>query len=220
MIPKIIHQTYKSVDDLPVVYSRCQDRIKELHPDWEYKFWTDEDMYREVRNSFPELYLVFMNLPRKILQIDIFRYCLMAKYGGLYADLDYMFRKPFDMLDAKLVLPISKDFYVDYPRRFGNCIFASEPGHPFWFMLLNDIINTTEHHSIMSDSDVVDSKFGTGSAFVTHMYYTCFDLIRKTITTPERFVFNPPSGSSDRLLELKDSYGIHYSTSLWINGRL
>jgi hypothetical protein len=220
MIPKIIHQTYKTIDNLPSVYSKCQDRIKELHPDWEYRFWTDEDMYKEVRDSFPELYLVFMNLPRKILQIDVFRYCLMAKYGGLYADLDYMFRKPFDILDSKVVLPISRDFDTNYPRRFGNCVFASEPGHPFWFMCINDIIQNTERLSIVSDSDVMDSKFGTGPGFVTHMYYTCFDLIKKTITTPDRFLFHPPSGSSDKFMELKDSYGIHYCTSMWVNGRL
>jgi mannosyltransferase OCH1-like enzyme len=108
MIPKIIHQTYKEVDNLPPVYKSCQDKIKALHLDWEYKFWTDADMYAEVLEFFPDLYPIFMKLPRKILQIDVFRYCLMWKYGGLYADLDYRFVKTFDLLDTRVILPISR----------------------------------------------------------------------------------------------------------------
>lgn len=221
MIPKIIHQTYKSVDNLPQVYKECQDTIKSLHEDWRYMFWTDEDMYKEVRESFPDVWPVFEKLPRKILQIDVFRYCLMWKYGGLYADLDYRFRKAFDLLDAELVLPISRQQQKgEYPTRFGNCIFASRPGHPFWKELLRDVIDNSARLSVQSDSDVMDSPNGTGPGFVTRMYHTCSAEIRDSIVTPERLKFHPPSGSSKVDLDRYDSYGVHHCMSVWVNGKL
>ena len=221
MIPKIIHQTYKRVDDLPPVYKECQDVIKSLHGGWEYKFWTDEDMYREVEESFPDLWPTFSKLPRKILQIDIFRYCLMWKYGGLYADLDYRFRRPFDILDAELVLPISRRQQVgEYPMRFGNCVFASRPAHPFWLSVLKDVIDNSARLEVQSDSDVMDSPNGTGPGFITRMYYTVPPGIRDIIRVSERRFFHPPSGSSTADLDRYDSYGLHHCTSVWVNGML
>lgn len=219
MIPKIIHQTYKRVDNLPPVYKECQDIIKSLHEGWTYMFWTDEEMYREVRESFPELWPTFEKLPRKILQIDVFRYCLMWKYGGLYADLDYRFRKGFDMLDGELVLPISRNQpHGQYPKRFGNCIFASRPGHPFWQHVIKDVIENSERLSVQTDSDVMDSPNGTGPGFITRMYYTCE--VQDTITTPEKLMFHPPSGSSKVDLDRYGSYGVHHCMSVWVNGQL
>jgi mannosyltransferase OCH1-like enzyme len=219
MIPKIIHQTYKEVDNLPPVYKQCQIKIQALHPEWEYKFWTDADMYMEVRESFPDLYPVFMKLPRKILQIDVFRYCLMWKYGGLYADLDYKFVKAFDLLNSRVILPISRQ-NSSGNCRFGNCIFASEPGHPFWRYVLDDIIKNTNRLTLSTDSDVMDSPNGTGPGFVTRMYYEVSDEVRTTITSPLRLVFHPPSGSSSEDLERHGSYGVQLCTSLWVNGAL
>ena len=219
MIPKLIHQTYKQDDNLPPVYVRCQAKILEMHPGWKYKFWTDEAMYAEVAENFPELLAAFMRLPRKILQIDVFRYCLMWRYGGLYADLDYVFRKPFDLLDKELVLPTSRT-NAGIPVRFGNCIFASRPGHPFWKLLIDDIIKNESRFIINSDSDVMDSKDGTGPGFVTHMYFSCSDEIKSRIYVPLRLLFHPPSSYKEDDLERVGSYGQHLCESLWTLGRL
>jgi mannosyltransferase OCH1-like enzyme len=222
MIPKIIHQTYKRVDNLPSVYKKCQDKIRQLHPDWEYMFWTDEMMYAEVEKSFPDIYPIFLKLPRKILQIDIFRYCLMWKYGGLYADLDYDFRRPFDLIDCNLVLPISRveTPIKKYPLRFGNCVFASSPGHPFWKYILENVKTNLARLEVSTDSDVMDSENGTGPGFVTDMYYTCPEEIRMQITTPERKLFHPLSSSKEKILEKNNCYGKHLCESIWINNKL
>uniref|UniRef100_A0A6C0K3X5 Glycosyltransferase n=1 Tax=viral metagenome TaxID=1070528 RepID=A0A6C0K3X5_9ZZZZ len=220
MIPKIIHQTYKQEDNLPLVYKECQTIIRSLHADWTYMFWTDEKMYAEVKESFPDLYEVFMKLPRKIMQIDVFRYCLMWKYGGLYADLDYKMRKAFDILDAELVLPMSRMPTAKQAIRFGNCIFASRPGHPFWKFVLDDIIQNPAHLEIVTDSDVMDSENGTGPGFVTRMYLTCPPEISQSITTPGRYTFHPPSSYGDKELGKNDSYGVHLCESVWTKGRL
>jgi mannosyltransferase OCH1-like enzyme len=54
-IPKIIHQTYKNYN-LPEIYKMCQTEIKRLHSDFEYLFYTDDDMDRLMKTEFPEYY--------------------------------------------------------------------------------------------------------------------------------------------------------------------
>ncbi len=220
-IPKILHQTYKSEDTLPPTYARCQTVAKRLHEGWTYMFWTDERMEEEVRQSFPELYPVFSILPRMIMKIDVFRYCLMWKYGGVYADLDYLFRKPFDMMNEGLVLPISRrQSKMKYQLRFGNSVFASSPGHPFWRLVLDDILHNKERLLVKSDSDVMDGDYGTGPGFLTRMYWTCPEDMRESITTPNRFLFHPFATMTDDELDEKGSYGVHLCASLWTNGAL
>ena len=78
-IPKIIHQTYKN-HNLPETYRICQREIKRLHPDFEYRFYTDQDMDVLMKTEFPEYYDKFNVLSRMIMKIDMFRYFLMYKY--------------------------------------------------------------------------------------------------------------------------------------------
>jgi mannosyltransferase OCH1-like enzyme len=216
MIPKILHQTYKTVDNLPTVYLSCKTNAIELHADWEYKFWTDDDMYREVKKSWPQLWPAFQALPRKIMQIDIFRCCLMYTYGGLYADLDYFFVKPFDMLDKACVLPKSRE------TRLGNCIFASEPGHPIWMEMIQHIIAVPRTRSeFLQDAAVCDGKNGTGPEFVTQIYTASAH--KDSIVCPERGYFHPHVDRQHiNLRELREgvSYGFHICTGLWRDGKL
>ena len=80
-IPQIIHHTYKN-HELPDIYKICQIEIKKLNPDFEYRFYTDDDIDNIMKNNFPEYYNKFNELPRMIMKIDMFRYFLMDKYGG------------------------------------------------------------------------------------------------------------------------------------------
>ena len=42
MIPKIFHQTWKDAN-IKDEYLPFAKKLKEVHPDWEYKLWTDID---------------------------------------------------------------------------------------------------------------------------------------------------------------------------------
>lgn len=42
LVPKLIHQTWKD-DQLPDKWKEAQKSCIDLHPDYEYKLWTDKD---------------------------------------------------------------------------------------------------------------------------------------------------------------------------------
>ena len=223
-IPKIIHQTYKD-QNLPRDYRDCQQQIQKLPPDWSYRFWSDDAMREFIKKEYPGYYDAFYRLPRHIMRVDMFRYFLMYHFGGLYADLDYYMIRPFDLLDHHVVLPANReDPETKEPTCLGNCIFASEPGHPFWRVLM-DTLHTIDRSRDIDptvDSNVDGSVAGTGPKFVWDQWrkYTDND---SSIFVPRRMTFHPPTkrrASYIRDLEKSGSYGMHMCTGLWRNNKL
>jgi hypothetical protein len=224
MIPKIIHQTYHD-HALPEIYALCAKQIIGLHPEYTYKLWTDDDMYTFMRTEFPTYWNKFAALPRTIMQIDMFRYFLMYKYGGIYADLDYYVLRPLDGLlaDKELVLPVMEETQDGAPLRIGNCIFASSPEHPFWKKLMDSLF-TIDRYTVEFDSDanVETSEFGTGSGFVHFMWHSYMS-DDKSIYLPCKQMFHPPSKQSLLHLErlrAQGAYGMHWGSGVWRNGAL
>jgi mannosyltransferase OCH1-like enzyme len=88
---------------------------------------------RLLKERWPDLESVYHGMTQPAMRADLMRYIYMQQFGGLYLDSDYQFLKPFDLTDKSLVLP--KESNEGQPVYLGNCIFASEPGHPFWTAL-------------------------------------------------------------------------------------
>ena len=221
-IPKIIHQTYKN-HNLPEIYKMCQTEIKRLHPDFEYRFYTDDDMDMTMKTEFPEYYDKFNELPRMIMKIDMFRYFLMYKYGGLYTDMDYLMFKPFDMLDKKVVIPCNREDNNGAPVCLGNCIFASEPNHPFWKTLM-DTLFTLDRKKLdyNTDKNIDGNVLGTGPMFVYGMWKR-YSAKNHDITIPKRELFHPQTikdNSYINNLKNKGCYGMHICSGLWRDNKL
>lgn len=222
VIPKIIHQTYKN-HNLPETYKKCQTEIKRLHPEFEYRFYTDEDMDRLIKTEFPEYYEKFNDLPRMIMKIDMFRYFLMYKYGGLYTDMDYLMLKPFDLLNEKVVIPCNRENENGEPVCLGSCIFASQPGHPYWKSLMNTLF-TIDRKKINynTDKNIDGNVLGTGPMFVFAMWKK-YSKTNDDICVSKRSLFHPPTKNNEQYItKLKKDgcYGMHICTGLWRNNKL
>lgn len=114
-IPKIIHQTYKN-NNLPDLYKKCQNKLKGAYMDYEYRFYTDDDMEEFMTTHYPKFKVnVFDKLPVLIMKLDVFRYCLMSKIGGMYVDMDYEFLKRYDFTVKQKENDNSQGNYVFLP---------------------------------------------------------------------------------------------------------
>lgn len=96
-IPKIIHQTGPTnKNDWHPLWFKCQESWIKNFPDYEYKFWNDEEIDLLVQTEYPEYWDVYQQFPAHIMKIDFVRFCFMDKFGGIYADLDYYCYKNFE----------------------------------------------------------------------------------------------------------------------------
>jgi mannosyltransferase OCH1-like enzyme len=174
MIPKIIHQTYKT-SILPEDLLTWHQKVKSLHPSWQVKLWTDEDNLALVEQHFPHLLEIYLKLPYPIMQVDMVRYMYMIVYGGVYIDLDYQL---FTSLDAaiagtELLLPLSREKREnDFYKRnliIGNCIFASAPNHVFWQDVLNELKKNPPIKQFANKIEILNL---TGPEFITSIYFS------------------------------------------------
>lgn len=211
MIPKIIHQTWKT-NEVPAKWKGFVNKVQRLNPDWEYRLWSDDDNERFVREQYPDFYPIFMGFSRGIMRADVIRYLIMNKIGGVYLDLDYEMLEPFDFGDEQLVLPMNRSVsYGDPENEIGNCIFASVPGHPFWIDVINDLrVNPPD---VTDYSQIIDA---TGPGLLTRIFY---NHSYSEVSLPDRLVYHPPSPNNRRdIKKIKNngvSKGIHHPWGSW-----
>ena len=215
MIPKIIHQTWKG-KELPDDLNHWHTRIKELHPGWEIRLWTDEDNLKFVQEYFPEVMDIYNNVEYNIMRVDIVRYLYMAVYGGFYLDLDYELFEPFDdvVSTTSLLLPIARD---EHQRIVvGNCIFGSAPNHVFWSDVILDLKNNPPVNKFYNKHKILKL---TGPEFLSRVYFN--NPGKYNAVLPPLKTYHPrseltKSKNYKSTLMAQGTKGIHHCAGTWI----
>ena len=94
-IPKIIWQTMKS-NEVPPFMKAYADSWTELNPEYEYRFHDDDDIIHFIRNDFPEYLDGYNKLKYGASKADLWRYLIIYKFGGVYADIDCKCHNPLE----------------------------------------------------------------------------------------------------------------------------
>lgn len=145
IIPKLIHQSWKSRHNIPERFKPWMRSWVEMHPTWKYVFWTDQDNIALFERLYPK-YLHVAKAVDKIGLADMSRYALLHHMGGLYVDADFECKKPFDSLHQTHQVFLSSEPLVHTVLLEGsqtlalcNALMASIPKHPFWVQVLDAI---------------------------------------------------------------------------------
>lgn len=215
MIPKIIHQTWKT-SELPERVKKWHQDLKELHPGWEIRLWTDEDNLTLVKEHFPHLLNAYLAMEYNIMRADIIRYMYMSKFGGYYLDLDYEVFIPFDdqTSEPDLMLPVSGEEKGEII--LGNSIFGSIPQHVFWKDVLIDF---QENPPIKKFSNKFDVLKLTGPNFISKIYFRSPGkyngyLVPKNVYHPDNTLINKKNYKT--FLQKNKTRGIHHCHGSWL----
>ncbi|KAI8620374.1 nucleotide-diphospho-sugar transferase [Chytriomyces sp. MP71] len=154
-IPKLIHQVYKTKDRTRIEPDRLayMDTWITMNRGFNYTIWTDKEMMAFVKENYPGRILrAYKKLPMIVQKSDFFRYLLLYKLGGYYADTDtrcarhvnwWRIRNENNNIQfiAGLEWYLPPPDFPNTPTSVTNWAFASIPGHP----LLNETITTVLH---------------------------------------------------------------------------
>ena len=98
-IPRLIHQTYSSYNDIPDCVKEVMRANKLLHPDYEFRFYDDAEVDEFIRkHTSDRTYAAFKSLNPKCgaCKADFFRYIVLYVEGGVYADIKTKFKVHLD----------------------------------------------------------------------------------------------------------------------------
>lgn len=201
MIPKIIHQSYKT-KDLPHFFKQSPELIQKFMPDWEYQFWSDEDLDKFIKEAYPDSYDMWITLSPKIKRIDVSRYYLLHYFGGIYLDMDFHIRKDLEPLltGANIFSYKSYQAVVKGWEFFGNAFMASKKGEPFWLDLIHHIYEQPNSDPVLQHT----GPMGIGNfLFNKPQYNTC--------VFSHHIFDNSQCGDGIG----KGEYGVHHRTATW-----
>lgn len=158
-IPRIIHQTYKSVEQLPKHWQKSHVQWQEfckLHG-FTYMFWDDASLDTVVRDVLNKEQLEFYdNLPYTIQRIDIARCVILYQYGGMYVDMDICvkpnsyarFEHLFGLYEHSCQLAFgessSSKSFGSVGATFTNALMMSVVGSDFWTFLFDRMLQHPE----------------------------------------------------------------------------
>lgn len=160
VIPKIIHQTYKT-EQIPDKWINEQQSCIDLHPDYKYILWTDESARNFVKDNYNWFLPTFDSYPHNIMRADVIRYFVLYHYGGVYIDLD-------DGCDTRLdpLLRIPAWLRKTEPTGISNDIMASAPKHKFF----EKVIMNLEKYNRNWLLSYITIMYSTGPLFLSVMW--------------------------------------------------
>lgn len=218
MIPLVIHQTAKTTALNYPVDAYCAS-WRRLNRNCDYRFYDDNDCVAFVRTEFPQLTDLYGSLPLPILRADLFRYLVVYRCGGLYADVDMQCLKPLDPffaldgaifpIESRLTVARQRELGYFRPYQIGNCIFASEPRHPFLHAVIEATVALLRTTRKILEEDVEDL---TGPRMLTRLVYQQawprLRVLRRTFWLPYRAYPQVPPFTIN-------TFAIHHFAGSW-----
>jgi hypothetical protein len=157
-IPRIIHQTYfedLTKERFPQLV-RLQNTWKAAG--WEYRFYSDDTAREYIGENYPERFVsVFDALLPGAYKADFFRYLVLFKEGGIYADIDVMLDANLDQFitpDLAFFVPIdSVGGYADQNFCLWNGLIGSAPAHPILANAIEWMVNLVSSRGDLYDME-------------------------------------------------------------------
>lgn len=169
LIPKIIHQTYINAS-IPERWRLPHESCIKLHPDYEYKFWSDEDSHTFIQKEYPWFLETFEQYRHNIQRADAIRYFVLAHYGGVYIDIDNGCRRRLDPL-----LSFPAWVHLTDPTGISNDGMGATPRHPF-FLYVIDQLQVYNRQWVLPYITIMSS---TGPLFLSVVWKRYMQLHRK-----------------------------------------
>jgi hypothetical protein len=204
-IPKIFHQIWIQ-GEMPEPYRYFRDHLLDLHPGWEYRFWTDENRPKLFNEK------IYRSYTKPCFKSDILRYELLAQYGGVYIDSDFLFMKNIEpLLFGKDILLMKGTC----SNKITNGVMGCVKDHPLInFLIYNIPVSYENYLRSKKTSEIYDGLRTVGPRFIDRVveeYYP--DEIPKALDTK---YFLPRTEKNPKVYEPKrfpEAYALHFGNN-------
>ena len=192
-IPRKIYQTHKKFEKLPKGMQQALQRTEKMHPHCEYAFYDNERCDQLIADHFPKRVVDAYNaLVPGAYKADLFRYCLLYRYGGLYLDAGMFCLHSLE----EVVWPIGEKNYpfvsaVDQNQSGGayNAFIASAPKHPILAVAINICVHRIERREYGRSTLHPTGPYVLGDAINLYLHHSPGTSIQAGVQGEEKDVY-------------------------------
>lgn len=190
-IPKKIHQIWIGTRDLPEKYIEMTSKMKEMHPEWEYKLWSHKDIFEDLYKDdiFLNAYLEDPETFKWAFITDRIKLLLLRDFGGVYIDVDAKYIKSFDIVMDKL--EDQHTFFAglktfDVQSSLIECaVYGAAPNSRLINLCLDFYQDTRWAHGCMDFSNIIIHNLEDDALLLNSKYFYSFEEFDQTIVLHE-----------------------------------
>jgi len=153
-IPKKIFQTWET-KTFNEEFQKIINTWKECNPEYEYFLYDNIDCEEFIKNNFNNnVYDAYCRIIPGAYKADLWRYCILYKYGGVYIDIDTICLGNIDTFlnnDIEMMVPIDLNINPHEGKyNLFNAFIASVPNSDILLNCINRIVFNVENNIITS----------------------------------------------------------------------
>jgi mannosyltransferase OCH1-like enzyme len=152
-IPLNIFQTW-STKQLPPYMKQCVESVKQENPEFEHYLFDDHDCLQFLRTHYDtDVVHAYQTLKPGAFKADLWRYCILYTYGGIYLDIKYHCVDGF-----KLITMTDDEYFVcdDIERvhqlAVHNAFMVTKPNNQILYKCIQQIVKNVQMKFYGTDS--------------------------------------------------------------------
>ena len=166
-IPKMIIKTsWQKREDFPPQMMDALERTMMLNPDYKLYYFDDADVHAFMKSYSTEALDAYKKLKPGAFKADLFRYCILEKYGGCYSDIGHVMYASFDEICGSNEIVVVRDMNN---TGLHNALICITPGHPFMKMVVSKCIENVQKNYYGYDPLCITGPTLFGKAMSTYL---------------------------------------------------
>lgn len=148
IIPLRIFQKWNNPIIPPLLKNNIK-KIKKKNPEFKYYIFNDNDCKRFIKNHFdPDVLNAYNTLIPLAYKSDLWRYCILYIYGGIYMDMRYELVNNFKLIALTEKEHFSlerKGFWSPGKHGIYNALIVVKKENPFLLKCIEEIVDNVKN---------------------------------------------------------------------------
>ena len=173
-IPKLIIKTsWQKLNNLSYQVKDVLNITLRLNPDYRVYYFDDDDVNNLMKSYGVKEYSAYNKIVPGAYRADLFRYCILYKYGGCYSDIGHVMLKSFDSIIEDNELVIVKD--KPYLRCTGihNALICVTPSNEFIKQVIDKSVENIENKYYGENPLDITGPLMMGKVYQCYYYNYC-----------------------------------------------
>ena len=166
-IPLKLFQTWHN-KELPLKMKETVETLKKQNPEFEHHIYTLDECMEFIKEKFDEKVLnAYNRLVPLAYKADLWRYCILYKYGGIYLDIKYSCVnnfKLFDLTDKEHFVQDRQEYYIN-KNGISQAFLVSKPNNLLLLECINKIVENVNNNYYG-----FNSLYPTGPGLIGDLY--------------------------------------------------